>query len=360
MTDPAILVLENGDPGAVLARVRRHRKAAVEWLTARVNDEGKPEGAETANSWWRAPWALTVSGAPDVAAAMLGWAEREALQDDGDFRPGPYRAGIYGSPIYGLSPLAIASWLLARYDTARVIGDHMRTYQDPVTGGIHEDRNDEKGDTRRQDNLKTSQFGISALVTGDKQAAEGVAGWLRTTFELQPDLPRRFYPTRIGDKLVTEFPADRELTHVLDFTAPRQLYYHPGIAAAFLAGWSQQNGDSAVLELGRRYLALSTNGTAAQFNDISSVQICKYGWGAAAMLAADPDGEHLSPVLKMANWFCDRQRPDGSWAPSAFMTPAPGPHDLFWKTAEHTMELAYIEQALLLVNSAADHPGPAL
>lgn len=335
----------------LLTRVSRHRRKAVDWLTARVDDSGRPAGADTANFWWRAPWALAVAGAPDVAAAMVGWAEREALQDDGDFRPGPFRAGIDGSPIYHLSPLAIAAWLLAHYDTARVLNDHMRTYQDPDTGGIHENRHDEPVDLRQQGNLKTAQFGVSSLVTGDRESATGVARWLRTTYDLQPDLPRRFYPIRNGHDLVTDIPAGREREYVLDFQAPRQLYFHPGIAAAFLAGWTQQTGDTEARALGRNYLALSTNATSEQFTDTASVQICKYGWGAAAMLDADPAGEHLPAVITMATWFCDRQRQDGSWAPSSFMLPNPGLLDLYWKTAEHTMELAYIEHALINATS---------
>src|SRR5262245_56054670 len=90
------------DVSALLDRVRGHREAAVGWLTEQVGDDGRPAGADRVNSWWRAPWALIVGGAPDVATAMLGWAEHEALQDDGDFRAGPARAGIHGSPIYHL------------------------------------------------------------------------------------------------------------------------------------------------------------------------------------------------------------------------------------------------------------------
>jgi hypothetical protein len=331
---------------AVLERVRAGRRAAVDWLTARVDDDGRPEQADVVNSWWRAPWALVVAGAPDVAAAMLGWAEREALQDDGDFRPGPFRQGIVRSPVYGLSPVAIAAWLLGRYGTANTVADCMRGYQDPDTGGIREFR-PEDGRPGLQDNLKTAQYGFSALVMGDRAASEGVATWLRRTYDLQPDLPHRYYPTRDGSQLITDFAPSEALSRVVDLREPRQLYFHPGIAAAFLAGWAQQTGDEETLQLGRDYLALSTQGTSAQFDDISSVQICKYGWGASAMLTADPHGGHLPAVVRMAKWFCDRQRPDGSWAPASFMVPDPALSDLYWKTAEHTMELAYIEHALL-------------
>jgi hypothetical protein len=327
-----------------LARLRDARARAVRWLSDRVGDDGRPEGADVANSWWRAPWALCLAGATDVAAAILGWAEREALTDEGDLRPGPYGGDGPGSPIYHLSPLAIAAWLLARYDTARTVNSRLAYFQDAETGGAYELR-DFRADPL-QDLLKTGQLGISALVTGQRAMAEGVYRWLTHAYELQPELPARLYPARRGDQLVTDASAHERLLRVVEFGQPRQLYFYPGIAGAFLAGYAQQTGDDAALKLGRAYLALTEGGTDAQFTDWASVQICKFGWGAAAMHTADPDGGHLPWVVRMAEWFIRRQRPDGAWAPSSFMTPKPGLHDLYWKTAEHLMEMTYIELAL--------------
>jgi hypothetical protein len=331
--------------GADLARLREAREKAVRWLSDRVGDDGRPEGADVANSWWRAPWALCVGGAPDVAAAILGWAEREALTDDGDLRGGPYGGDGPSSPVYHLSPLAIAAWLLARYDTARVVNSRLEHFQDPDSGGAYEFR--DFGADPLQDTLKTGQLGISALVTGRRDMAEGVHRWLARNYAEQPELPARLYPSWRGDGLVTDVAADQRFVRVLDFAAERQAYFHPGIAGAFLAGYAQQTGDASALQLGKDYLALTTGGTDAQFNDRGSVQICKFGWGAAAMHAADPDGGHLPWVVRMGEWFVRRQRADGAWAPSIFMAPEPGPLDLFWKTAEHLMEVSYIEQALV-------------
>lgn len=76
------------------------------------------------------------------------------------------------------------------------------------------------------------------------------------------------------------------------------------------------------------------------------MQICKFGWGAAAMHSADPSARLLPWTVRMGEWFVRRQRPDGAWAPSSFITPEPGVLDLFWKTSEHLMELSYIENTL--------------
>jgi hypothetical protein len=113
---------ENTTIGAAeLDRIAAARLRSVRWLSDRVDDTGRPAGAEVANSWWRAPWALVVAGAPDVAASMMGWIEREALTDTGDLREAPFGVPAPGSPVYHLSPIAIAATLLGRYDTARAV-----------------------------------------------------------------------------------------------------------------------------------------------------------------------------------------------------------------------------------------------
>jgi hypothetical protein len=317
---------------------------SVNWLTDRVSDDGRPEGANVTNAWWRAPWALCVAGASDVAAAMVGWVEREALDDNCDFRPGPYAAPSPLNSVYFLSPVAIASWLLGRYDTAELVNSRLRYFQNPETGGVY-DYLDFHADPL-EDSLKTAQVGVSALLTGDRSTADRVHQWLAVNYAEQPELPRRLFTGRRADKVVTDFPSDQAYVRVVDFQADHQTYFNPGIAAVFLAGYAGTTGSRAAVQLGRDYLSLNKGGTDRQFEDLSSVQICKFGWGAAAMLTADPAGDHRPWVERMATWFCDRQLDDGTWAPSSFATPEPTLLDYYWKTAEHLMELCYIEQAL--------------
>ncbi|MGN7201384.1 hypothetical protein [Arthrobacter sp. SAFR-044] len=319
------------------------RDRGVRWLTERVGADGAPEGADRANAWWRAPWALAVGGAPDVASAMLGWIERTALTSDGDLREGPASAPAPGSPVYHLSPIAIAAWLLGRYDTAEAVNTAMARYQDPDSGGVYEYAT---FDDPLQDMLKTAQLGVSALVTRDRNTADGVYSWLQETYALQQELPTRLYTSRRHGTLVTAFEPNEAFGRVVDFTAERQAYFQPGIAAAFLAGYSQQTGLRSPMDLAHSYLALNLNGTEQQFNDASSVQICKFGWGAAVAQAVSPNPDTLASVVKMAAWFMRNQRPDGSWAPSSFVRPEPTLLDLYWKTAEHVMEVSYILNTL--------------
>lgn len=334
----------SGVPPTLRETVADARRRGLRWLSERFDDQGRPEGADVFNAWWRAPWTLCVAGAPDLAAAVMGWIEREALADDGDLRPGPYTLPAPQSPAYFLSPIAIASWLLGRYDTARAVGGRLIELQNPATGGVYEYLNHDADDL--EDLLKTAQVGISALVTGDRASADGVFQWLATTFAEQPELPGRLFTSRRAGRVVTEFPETDAFLRVVDFHEPRQTYFNPGIAAAFLAGYHLRFDSPAALQLGRDYLSLNTSGSDLQFTDLTSVQICKFGWGAAAMTVADPGGRHRHDAERMARWFCERQNTDGSWAPSSFSIPNPTNLDLFWKSAEHLMELCFIEQAL--------------
>jgi hypothetical protein len=278
---------------------------------------------------------------------MLGWIEREALTEEGDLRTGPYGGDGPATSVYQLSPIAIAAWMLARYDTARTVMDRLEHWTDPETGGVWEYQDPRVNPL--QDTLKTAQLGISSLVTGRMAVSDGVYRWLRRMWEMQPELAQgRYYPGFSAGELVREFREEERLLRLVDFTKPRQLYFHTGIAGAFLAGYAEQTGDRDALELGDQFLAMNRQGSAAQFDDPTSVQICKFGWGAAWMHNAAPGSGQLPWVVRMGEWFVERQRPDGAWAPSSFMTPGREPEllDLYWKTAEHLMEMSYIEQSL--------------
>ncbi|MGI5132517.1 hypothetical protein ACQEVB_37335 [Pseudonocardia sp. CA-107938] len=323
---------------------RRARDLGVNWLVAQIGNDGEPMGAARANSWWRAPWALVVGGAPDAAARMMGWIERTALTEKGTFRPGPYGPPGPHTPVYHLSPIAIAAWLLARYDIAGAVMVAMSSYVDPHTGGVYQ-LLDHRTDPV-QDTLLTAQVGVSALVTGRRDIADGVARWLITNYDEQTELPTRLYTSRRHDKVMTEFPAESAFFRVLDYTRPHQPYFNPGIAAAFLVGQHEQTGDTVALDRARKYLDITTAGGDLQFDDPTSVQICKFGWGVAATYAATGDPALRPWVVRSGDWFVRRQNDDGSWAPASFMTPEPGPLDFYWKTAEHVMELSYIVHAL--------------
>lgn len=327
-------------PTELGSRLRDSRARATRWLLDHLDDDGTPVGAADRNGWARVPWALALVGEREAGAAVLSWAERNALDGESDFREGPARPTSVQA--YWLAHVALGAWLLDRYDTALAIMGRLRNYQDPETGGVT------PGSPRPgagQDLICTAQLGVTAIVMGQRDVAEGVFRWLSRLLEAQPELPERLYLVW-DDGLVTDTAPDTAFMTVVDFTKEKQAYFNPGMAAVFLAGYAMQNADESALELGRRFLQLNIEGTPRQFDDLESVQICKFGWGAAAMLEAERTDAYLGHVVRMAEWFIERQAEDGSWVPSTFFSPKPDDVDKLWKTAEHLMELTAISTAL--------------
>lgn len=334
----------------LLAAGKAAQALAVAWLESQLED-GRPRDAAEKNTWWRMPWALSVAGAGETAAAVLSWAEREALDETADLRTGPGEFNPGGSPIYELAALAIAAWRLGRYDLANALLEKCAEFQSPITGGVYERRNRDDAFGLEQDLLKTCQLGVAAVVANRRDIADPIAGWVRKLWEQQKELPHVLLASSDDSgALVAPSPDDSPIRQFLlriDFRQPMQAYYNPGIAAAFLHDYAALTGSATDHELARKFLQLNVGGTEEQFNDPRTVQICKFAWGVACDLKFDPRSPHESDAVRMLAWFLDRQNEDGSWSPSSFgSTEDPRPVDRLWKSAEHLMELSFLLEVL--------------
>jgi hypothetical protein len=154
---------------------------------------------------------------------------------------------------------------------------------------------------------------------------------------------------RTAEGLVTDVPTDLAWVGSVDFGKSRQAYFYPGIGAAFLAHGIEREGDETALAAGHRYLHANFQGSADQFDDLASVQACKFGWGLALMQIADPAADYSAALVRMADWFIARQGADGSWGPSSFVSPEPSRVELMTKTAEHAMEVTALLAAMAAV-----------
>jgi hypothetical protein len=330
-----------------IVRCRDARGRAVEWTLARLGDDGEPVGAREQQAYYRVPWTLAVCGERDPASRVMAWIERSALSVDGDLLPTGDPGGDFTHrwSSYPLAIMAIGSWHLERDDTALAIMRSLRQFQDPESGGAFTERPAVRS-TGRQDLFPTAQLGMAALTTGQTDMAIAAYNWITRLHALQPDLPRRLYTATDSDGLILRPDPSTEWEVITDFEKPRQAFYNPGIAAAFLARYYLQTGEAAARELARGYLSLSAGGTPAQFDYRESAQICKFGWGSALMLVADPAGPHLANVLKMADWFVDSQQADGRWHNSPFLVPDPTDADDLAVTMEFALHLTTIMGAL--------------
>lgn len=329
-----------------LLTARASSDAAADWLVARV-DRGVPAFSAERNAWWRVPWALALSGRRDVAAGILSWAERNALSDDGDLRPGPYRPGEDRTPVYQLTHLALAAHLLDRYDLSSRLFAKVLDFWDRENGGTFTFRDRREGAT---DWLMTAQVGLVAIALGDADIRDQTFHWFRQMWQWQPRLDDLVLVTgRDKDGLDPGPPPTpgRLNVNLVDLTKPQELYFQPGAAAAFLAQYAARTGQDEAIDIARRLLRLNVDGTLLQITDSSSVHVCKFPWGAAELCNLDEAFDWAPYLVLFADWFRDRQEVSGAWAPSAFTLTGPANDaDRMWKTAEHLMEVQKIAAAL--------------
>ncbi len=191
---------------------------------------------------------------------------------------------------------------------------------------------------------------MTGLTTGEMNLADGAYRWFCSLHEAQPDLPNKLYTATNGPRLVKP-PRDNpdlEWQVVTDFNKPRQAFYNPGIAAAFLGRYHLTTEDEYALRLAKAFLSLTENGSKAQFDYRESVQVCKYGWGAAVLLDATGHEDYLKESIRMVHWFRAAQSSDGSWDNSPFlMSRAENPDDVRMEvTAEFVQHLATLSTAI--------------
>ncbi len=343
MAIPIDTKLSSVEQATVHARTARDR--GVDWLLRHIDSHGEPVGARERNGWARVPWALTICGESATAAKVIAWSEREQLAADGGFAPGP-ALGSGRFLAYPLAHFAIGAWLLERFDTALSTFKALRRIQDPATGGFPiappRDRT-----TDLSDLLSTAQAGLAAVIAGQDDIADGAYRWITELLQAQPaDAGTRLYTFRQGARLLTTPEPSLEWLAITDFAKPRQSYYTPGMAAVFLAAYAQRKRTREPLAAASALLERNIHGCVEQYSDLESVQLCKFGWGVAAMYAADSDPSWIPHLSRMTDWFIARQAVDGSWAPSTFVQTRPSDIDRLTKTAEHVMEINAILAAL--------------
>lgn len=333
-----------------LAAVDEARERALSWVVAHIDQDGRPAGSEIKNGYYRVPWALAVGGRSDIAARVLTWVDAHALDAQGDLLPGsPQTAFVQSLATYPLSQIALGAWLVERFDIAnRVLDCLVDDYYDAESGGVHSERPGARV-TGRKDLINTAQMGLAALLAGRPELADANFRWIADLWEMQPHIPERLYTARVSEGLQTAIPEGQSSWAVYtDFFAPRQQYYNPGMAAAFLVDYAIARPErrGSALTLAADFLRLNAEGGELQFDWVENMQICKFGWGAARLLEITGDQQWESSVVRMAHWYANSQLPDGSWLPSRFLAPVPDTADAMGKTAEHLMHLVAVSRGL--------------
>ena len=312
---------------------RAARDRGTAWLLSQVNADGSIGPTDQDFLYYRLPWTFTITGNTDAAVRLCEWVREHQFAENGDFTgvtPRQVEASAYQNAtfIYGAQ-------MLRQYDLSYPGWQHLRTRQDPHSGGFRHLANG--SGIAADENIPTvAQVGKAALMMGDLEAAKAAGGWFQMMWDLQPALPDRLFYVFNAEtqRLVTEFPPERAFHYVIENQQPRQRFTCGGIAAAFLVRLFQATGESAHLELARAYMDHSMSSTERQF-EVS--QVCKAGWGSALVYQVTGEPRYRDFTRRVADYFVGDQQPDGHWQDSGPYGHAP--HVNIMVTAEFVMIL---------------------
>lgn len=333
--------------GEKLDTYERTRRKGIDFLLANLNDDGSPNDIHRPRvTYYRLPWALQLAGETAAAFRALDWIAANALSDDGRFHGGvawDSRANAIGNT-YAETCLAYGAVLMRRLDISRRAMRFAKQFQDASDGGVFMTR-EQTGSDGAQQLFLTCQFGMSAAVTGDLDAAVAVGEWLERLWAAQPDLPVRLYTvTTPRQGLVTRVPAGADPRHYVNESQDvRQMHYNGGIAAACLAHLHMATGDERWLTLAAKFQRFSMESTARQFE---TKQVCKSAWGAGLLYLITRDERYLPWLIRMGDWFAAEQEADGRWSNSRYVEPNPPLAHQIEITAEFVVHMDTLIAAL--------------
>jgi hypothetical protein len=322
-----------------LERAAEARRRGAEFLLGSIGPNGSVERTDARITWYRVPWALAVCGETAAAHRVLNWVDQECLAEDGSFHGGIELdpALNHTTNTYAETCLAYGAVLLRRLDIAQRCMTAARAGFDEVTGGVFMDRRF-RGPSDGQLLFLTSQYGMSAAITGHVEDARRVGQWLENLWNAQPGLPDKLYTvwTRDGG-LATAVPEGEDARHFVQLSGEQaQLHYNGGIAAAALVHIGMVTGETRWYDLARRSQQFSIDSTPLQFN---TRQVCKSAWGSGLITLATGTDVYRDWLIKMVNWFADLQEENGSWRNTPALDPEPSASRRVEVTAEFVVHL---------------------
>jgi hypothetical protein len=285
--------------------------------------------------YYKAPMALSVSGATAEAGRLCNWIRRNGIMPNGDFGPRiPETNGYYY--LYYNAWVVIGAHRQGHFDLSRRGADFIRTFRDAESGGFYSSPT-ERSATTLEDIWVVSGAGQALLYVGDIEAARGVGGWMVKVLELQPNFPEDLHAgyTRAGG-LHTKFAPEEEIRFVVHSGATvDQYFFQGGIAAGFLAQLFKATGERQWLDAAIEYMRHSE--VASDFL-LATLRAGKVGWAAGVLYTLTGEPRFRELAIKVGDNILRAQSPKGAWWPDA-----PHVNDV---TAEMVVWLDEIHQAV--------------
>lgn len=326
------------DPAHLLAAMRISLLQGGEWLAGRVAPNGPIAHERNLNYMHKAVWGMYAGGVDHgVIARVLDWAEREALQPNGDFYF-PEESPEYKDTQRVYRPLTfgkVAAWIGHPVIRRAQVIERILQYQHTSGGAFNFIGNDPRHVEPRATlgTLNTTFFGQLMLALDLRPQALAAGKWVLSWVDAnRAYMPQGFVYTQItreGELITTVGPGER-IGKVVDNRGPKQEFWQIGTAMAYLVDlyeamrvrWDYPEAQA------RPYLdaalALLDFEATMPLDTYLWPSKCKVGWGAGELLRVISEQHSgVSQTMEAAYRVCERvamftfvdnQLGDGSWS----------------------------------------------
>jgi hypothetical protein len=272
------------------------------------------------------------------------------FNEEGDFA-GKYPRGFFdvASYTYPNANLIYAAVILRQFDLSTRGIKFLLEMQDKESGGFYNLKDSPK-EKQIEDIAVSCQDGLACILTGHMEEASRVVDFVENIYNMQPDIENKLYfvysPKK--KKMITEFSKEEARPFVIDVEEPKQFYYVPGLAAAFLCRMYMADPKERYLDLAKKYLDFAIRCSDEKYR---RPQIGKVGWGASLLYQITGDARYRDVVLKVGEHYVRDQNPEGYWLNTVFDPKilANEHHQIIELTAENIFNIDTILTGLSLL-----------
>ncbi len=261
--------------------------------------------------YYKVPAALLVCGESNAAGRLLDWVQRNDVTGNGDFRTRPADQQESHYYIYHNAWMIKAAQRMGRFDLSQRGMEFLLDFWDPDSGGFYSSVSEREADTK-QDLWVVAGAGWCTVYTGMIDVAQGVGRWMERIMDHQPNYPEAMYTvfTRSAG-LITEVLDGDDFRYVLTRDEARdQSFYHPGIAAGFLARLHMATGEPEWLDLAREYMRFAEGVGEYHFR---LLRAGKVGWAASLLYTLTGEDKYREMAVRVGDNLIETQSADGSW-----------------------------------------------
>lgn len=308
----------SGRPGAVGPGTDKYRAAsdrAVAWLLSRLQDDGGfgPDAVDM-TCYHKAAYLFSMAGETAAANRMLTLIKHRYLQPDGDFMISPTQKVNkvnYNELTWGYSNgwFALAAHRAGRFDISYPAYRYLLKLRHPQTGGFTSSR---PGDPAHPvvELLATAHVGMLALHLGDLDVAGSAADLVRRFESEQKDKSRGMYLRMDAHgRFITRYPDTEAAFYFLDVNVPKQFYFVPGYAAAFLCQMYLVTAEKECLSSAQNYVDFSAGISGVYGTHFSH----KLAWGASLLYRITGESRYRELAMRVADMMVGLQGDDGAW-----------------------------------------------